>query len=1388
MSKREFTISTADDGSRYLHLSITDQALANGEQYRVPLAEMEPVLVTDAPDEWPLVVRPIKIQLTHDLDNLLAGKEKLGQRSTMCLPVRSGWLYLFKGGYLWRELRVEDGRYVDVNLAVHKGNNERPATCLSRDCIIVPASNDGEEFEIKAAFSEEQWSWRHINLLGGMCPDDPRNLENPQVSGITDSQLVEDRLCQLDVCDSLDEDETLKISTAAMQPYFNAEVPDEVAVYTLPDWLGYGYHISEKLALKVAHVRNEKNRLVNFQEIQSSQGASAADHFAKTKLAIEINQRYFYGLDHSIDQQPMQVKRFFDQDSGNDSFIGREEVQAYYREHYDEYEKLYGAGAGLRIQHELREEYKRLEEKHGAIKDRFEDLKKCREQVHDHQIRSILRATFFENEAEKISNLQTKFVDVVDHPSFVARFSDFAHLGSDEDPSLRFQGVAHLANMFEGVMHDVADITSGCAMDYAKIRSLQVANPLPDLVKKIIGSSPFKHPVYKYTFDIANLAPNLVQQFNQKLAEPLTIEAAEAMGLDEVEGIAELIRMVPAVKNPIDSEDQTTSEDSDSFNRGLAKQLCKIPLIFVLLHDYKKDNSIDRYLQEDSPLFYDKNEDIHRPPNDFDEAVMAQQQQEADLIDERIKLDDEIAKVEVEKAKVQQTISDYENRISKHNNELRRARLDVVDAVEEARQSTIQAQIKQTRAYKLEAERELSTLNIQESELKHQRTRVELYGHEQAAATRQMRSRAARQAASNTNIGVEPLGDDLVGANKKLARFQNMLYGSQTMQVEVSVVQILDGDFPATLAPANLSNFHKRLQTDINSLNELLSAEGPKFRFKTSSGITLSVPLSSWKSNRSNMQRLLNEYGAVIADLGEQDITSELQSKKLSLYFNKVEVDLPQEQLDQIVEARNKLNALRQEVKGAHKSLEIARQQQNLKYTELKRVQDQLDATVDSSLLAQQELINKQLDQIESTRYPALVQDIEPSVPFRRVAFAANTGMFIFNITFAIDKYKSLVELRSVRATVEFIAALADLFDSAIAVFELGLRSWKATGAPLLTRFQNLAPNTKLAIKSVSKGLGILGGVATFVQGAFDYFDATKSNDSAMLVSGLTCMIAGALSVVAILATGPLALVLGILAIGFAIASAVAALFALSDEEKILAHTPFGVLHHRLAPQTYTSYSYYTGSVTTTTVNPNDEYQHYEEPEVALQNFVSFTSAPQLTMKSAASGLYIYLPSSANTTIASYCYRVLVRAKDFYMQDAQEEWRTLIDDGVINSGGCFGINSEELNPLFTLEQGQQSKLYLSNLLFKKLNEGAKLQLNDSFDTFEIRLVCRSESLESDDEQSFNALGLSNQLPTAPTKVPNNYSPTSNVIEYAGQKFAKFNQVWWYASEEEYDYT
>lgn len=1387
MSKREFTISTADDGSRHLHLSITDQALTNGEQYRVPLAEMEPVLVTDAPDEWPLVVRPIKIQLTHDLDKLLEGDETLAQRSTMCSPDRSGWLYLFKDGYLWRELRVEDGRYVDVNLAAHKGQNERPATCLSRDCIVVPASNEGAEFEIKAAFSEDQWSWRHINLLGGMCPDDPRNLEDPQVSGITDSELVDARLCQLDICDSLEEDETLKISKAAMQPYFNAEVPDEVAVYSLPDWLGYGYHLSETLALKVAHVQNEKSRLVSFQEIQSSQGEGAKDLFAKTKLAIEINQRYFYGLDHAIDQQPMQVKRFFDQDDSNNSFISTEEIQAYYREHYDEYEKLYGTSAGVRIRHELREEYKRLEEKHGAIKDRFEDLKNCREQVHDHQLRTILRATYFENEAEKIANLQAKFVDVVGHPSFVARFSDFAHLGSDEDPSLRFQGIAHLANIFEGVTHDVADITSGCAMDYAKIRRLQVSNPLPDLVKKVIGSSPFKHPVYKYTFDIANLAPNLVQQFNQKLAEPLTLEAAEAMGLDEVQGIAELIKMVPAVKNPTDREEAAATDES-TFNRGLAKQLCKIPLIFVLLHDYKKDNSIDRYLQEDSPLFYDKKKDIHRPPNDFDEAVMAQQQQEADLIDERVKLDDEIAKVEVDKAKVQQTISEYDNQISEHNSELSRARLDVADAVEDARQSTIQAQIKQTRAYKLEAERELSTLNIQEAELKHQRTRVELYGHEQATATQQMRSRAARQAASNTNIGVEPLSDDLVGANKKLARFQNMLYGSQTMQVEVSVAQILDGDFPATLAPANLSNFHKRLQTDINSLNELLSADGPKFRFKTSTGITLSVPLSSWKNNRSNMQRLLNEYGAVIADLGDQDITSELQNKKLSLYFNKVEIDLPQDQLDQIIETRNKLNTLRQEVKDAHKSLELARAQQNLSYTELKRIQDDLDATVTGSLATQKELLSKQLNQIESTRYPELVQDIEPSVPFRRVAFAANTGMFIFNITFAIDKYKSLVELRSVRATVEFIAALADLFDSAIAVFELGLRSWKATGGPLLSKFQNLTPNTKLAIKSFSKGLGILGGVATFVQGAFDYFDATKSNDSAMLISGLTGMIAGALSVVAILATGPLALVLGILAIGFAIASAVAALFALSDEEKILAHTPFGVLHHKLAPQTHTTYNYYTGSVTATTVKPNDEYQHYEEPEVALQNFVSFISAPQITMQPTSSGIYIYLPSSASTTIQSYNYLVLVRAKDFYMQDEQKEWRTLIDDGVINSGGCFGIKSEELSPLFALEQGQQSKIYLSNLLFKKLNEGAKQQLNDSFETFEIRLVCSSESLESDELNTFNALGLSNHLPTAPTKVPTNYSPLSNLIDYAGHKLATFNQRWWYAAEEEYDYT
>lgn len=89
-------------------------------------------------------------------------------------------LYLFRDGYLWRELEVGEFNrrtigFRDINLAAFCGKDERIATCTLETHILMPFRMDGYEARWEMAFSETPWTWKNIESLGGLAPDDPRN-------------------------------------------------------------------------------------------------------------------------------------------------------------------------------------------------------------------------------------------------------------------------------------------------------------------------------------------------------------------------------------------------------------------------------------------------------------------------------------------------------------------------------------------------------------------------------------------------------------------------------------------------------------------------------------------------------------------------------------------------------------------------------------------------------------------------------------------------------------------------------------------------------------------------------------------------------------------------------------------------------------------------------------------------------------------------------------------------------------------------------------------------------------------------------------------------------------------------------------------------------------
>lgn len=186
---RELVIDNLDAHTQRLTLVLRDLAFNHyspeeREYIVLPLAASVPTVPADAPrpnciEEFPNFVIPIipKRYATPVPDPSKARE------------LRKGWLYIYRNGYLWRELQIgELGHARDVNLRRHQGQDERPASGEVDSRVIVPYKMAGRYQRIEIAYAEVQWSWARINALGGMDPDpkeEPRlrpDTPRPQVS------------------------------------------------------------------------------------------------------------------------------------------------------------------------------------------------------------------------------------------------------------------------------------------------------------------------------------------------------------------------------------------------------------------------------------------------------------------------------------------------------------------------------------------------------------------------------------------------------------------------------------------------------------------------------------------------------------------------------------------------------------------------------------------------------------------------------------------------------------------------------------------------------------------------------------------------------------------------------------------------------------------------------------------------------------------------------------------------------------------------------------------------------------------------------------------------------------------------------------------------------
>lgn len=155
--------------------------LHGDEKVVVPLLEHEqiaPVALRppqrNYQDSLMVAVHPT---LFCDAGELSYPRPMTGYEESIAAPLRTGWVYVFFRGRLWRELFVitEEERSPvmrDTNLARFRqetegSKDERPPVGPEVDTIHIPARLLGQDVydDVELAFSDTQWAWQHIDAL-----------------------------------------------------------------------------------------------------------------------------------------------------------------------------------------------------------------------------------------------------------------------------------------------------------------------------------------------------------------------------------------------------------------------------------------------------------------------------------------------------------------------------------------------------------------------------------------------------------------------------------------------------------------------------------------------------------------------------------------------------------------------------------------------------------------------------------------------------------------------------------------------------------------------------------------------------------------------------------------------------------------------------------------------------------------------------------------------------------------------------------------------------------------------------------------------------------------------------------------------------------------------
>jgi|GEM_PF-790722 len=164
-----------DEATRSLSL-----ILRGDEQVVVPLIQDEPIgprkLRPPQKEYQENLMVAIHPTLFCDATELLQERPLFRYGECLEAPLRTGWLYIFFRGRLWRELFVESSEDTaplmrDTALSAIReasgDRNERPPVGPRVDTVHMPAYLLGQPVygDLQLAFSDSQWSWQHIRDL-----------------------------------------------------------------------------------------------------------------------------------------------------------------------------------------------------------------------------------------------------------------------------------------------------------------------------------------------------------------------------------------------------------------------------------------------------------------------------------------------------------------------------------------------------------------------------------------------------------------------------------------------------------------------------------------------------------------------------------------------------------------------------------------------------------------------------------------------------------------------------------------------------------------------------------------------------------------------------------------------------------------------------------------------------------------------------------------------------------------------------------------------------------------------------------------------------------------------------------------------------------------------